>query len=125
MSKMPEILNQAWENREGPLVFSTVDAEGSPNVVYVTCVGKYNADTIVIADNYFNKTRANIFSGGQAALLFITREGKSFQLKGKLEYHTSGDLFDYMKGWNPKKHPGHAAVAFKVESIFSGAEKLA
>ncbi len=29
-----------------------------------------------------------------------------------------------MKKWNPKKHPGHAAAALKVEEVYTGAEKL-
>jgi len=29
-----------------------------------------------------------------------------------------------MKTWNPEKHPGHAAVALKVEEVYSGVEKL-
>jgi len=29
-----------------------------------------------------------------------------------------------MKKWNPKKHPGHAAAAIRVEEAFTGAKKL-
>jgi uncharacterized protein len=49
----------------------------------VTCVSKYNESVIVIADNYFNKTRKNILSGSKASILFFTNEGTSFQLKGR------------------------------------------
>jgi hypothetical protein len=56
--------------------------------------------------------------------LFITKEGKSFQAKGSLEYHSQGELFDFMKTWNPKKHPGHGAAVLNVEEVYSGKEKL-
>jgi len=46
------------------------------------------------------------------------------QIKGKIEYHTEGAVFDDMKQWNPVKHPGNAAAAMNVEHVFSGAEKL-
>lgn len=124
MSTLPEIVNKAWENREGPVVLTTIDSEGVPNAIYATCVSKYSADTLVIADNYFNKTRANILAGSKVSLLFITKEGKSYQVKGVIEYYTSGPVFDDMKQWNPVKHPGHAAAALKVEQVFSGAERL-
>ena len=39
MSKMPEEVKNAWEKREGAVVLSTVDADGTPNSIYATCVG--------------------------------------------------------------------------------------
>ena len=124
MPVLPEDVSKAWENREGPIVLTTVDAEGNPNAIYATCVSKYREDTFVVADNFFNKTRANILADSQASLLFITKEGKSYQIKGKIEYHTEGAVFNDMKQWNPAKLPGHAAAALKVEQVFSGAEQL-
>jgi len=125
MPALPEAVSQAWENREGPIVLTTVDAEGNPNAIYATCVSKYREDTLVVADNFFNKTKANILAESQASLLFITKEGKSYQIKGRIEYHTEGAVFEDMKQWNPAKLPGHAAAVLKVEQVFSGAEKLA
>ena len=124
MPVLPEDVSKAWENREGPIVLTTVDAEGNPNAIYATCVCKYREDTFVVADNFFNKTRANILADFPASLLFITKEGKSYQIKGKIEYHTQGAVFEDMKLWNPAKLPGHAAAALKVEQVFSGAEQL-
>ncbi|MDI1247532.1 MAG: pyridoxamine 5'-phosphate oxidase family protein [Lacunisphaera sp.] len=124
MKTFPETVQTAWANREGPIVLATVDAGGQPNVIYAGSVREYGDDTLVIADNYFNKTRANILAGSRGALLFITKERKSYQLKGRFTYHTSGPVFDDMKTWNPAKHPGHAAAALKVEQIFCGAERL-
>ena len=124
MPELPQAVSQAWENREGPIVLTTVDSEGNPNAIYATCVSKYREDTLVVADNFFNKTKANILAGSQATLLFITKEGKSYQIKGKIEYHTEGAVFEDMKQWNPAKLPGHAAAALRVEQVFSGAEKL-
>ena len=125
MIVLPQIVNEAWENREGPIVFTTVDPEGIPNAIYATCVQKFGPSMLVVADNFFNKTQANILSGSKGSLLFITKEGKSYQVKGHIEYHTEGELFDDMKQWNPDKLPGHAAAALQVEQVFSGGEQLA
>lgn len=125
MTQLPEAVSQAWEQREGPIVLTTVDREGNPNAIYATCVRKVSDDTLVVADNFFNKTRANILAGSKATLLFITKEGQSYQVKGPIEYHAEGPVFDEMKQWNPAKLPGHAAAALRVERVFRGGEELA
>jgi len=124
MPSLPESMNTAWENRQKPFIFTTVNANGTPNSIYVTCVKWYD-DKIVVADNKFKKTKSNIISGSKGAFLFITKEGKSFQIKGKLDYQKSGELYDDMKnGWLEAKYPGNAATVLYVEEAYSGAEKL-
>ncbi len=124
MANLPESVSRAWEDRDGAVVLTTVDETGNPNSIYATCVGKFSEDILVVADNYFDKTRKNIFAGSRGSILFITKEGKSFQVKGSIEYITEGEVFDFMKSWNPEKHPGHAATVLKVEEAYSGAKKL-
>lgn len=124
MKRLPEEVSKAWEKREGPAIFTTVNKEGLPNSIYVTCISKYDDKTIIVADNYFDKTRRNIFSKSPGAILFITGDKKSYQIKGSIKYHTEGRLFDDMKEWNPEKHPGHAAAALEIEEVYSGAKKL-
>jgi hypothetical protein len=124
MKIFPEIVRTAWADREGPVVLATVDTAGIPNAIYASSVREFGDDTIVIADNYFKKTRANILAGSRGALVFLTKERKSYQLKGQIEYLTSGPIFDAMKQWNPAKHPGVAAAALRVEQIFCGGEQL-
>ena len=124
MSILPEEVSEAWDKRKGPVVFTTVNSKGEPNSIYVTCVSKFDKETILIADNYFDKTRKNILAGSKATLLFITDEDKAFQIKGTIEYHKDGILFENMKKWNPETLPGHAVAAVKVEDVYSGAEKL-
>jgi len=124
--KLPEIVLQGWENREGPFVLTTVDPNGTPNSIYVTCVNKTADGQIVVADNKMLKTQANIKAGSPVSLLFLTKERKAFQLKGSASYQTSGKIYDEMKnGWLDKKFPGRAAVVIDVKEVFSGAEKLA
>ena len=124
MAQLPEEVRAAWEKREGPIVLTTVDEKGLPNSIYATCVSMFDEETLVVADNYFDKTRKNLQAGSKGSLLFITAEGKSYQVKGRMEYHTEGAVFQDMKKWNPEKHPGHAAAALTVEEVYSGAKKL-
>ena len=124
MAALPEKVKKAWEDREGPIILSTVNRDGIPNAIYATCVSIFSEDTVVVANNYFSKTLKNILAGSKGTILFITKEGKSYQIKGSIEYHKEGSIFEDMKKWNPKKHPGHAAAALKVEEVYTGAEKL-
>lgn len=123
MAKLTEKVSMAWDDRKGPVVFSTVDKEGIPNAIYATCVAKFNEETLVVSDNFFNKTQKNILSGSKGSILFITNEDKAYQVKGTIEYCKDGVIFDDMKSWNGER-PGHAAAALKVEEVYSGAEKL-
>lgn len=121
---LSDTIKAAWDKHNGPAVLVTVDRNGLPNAIYVTCVRQYGPKQFVIADNYFRKTRANIAAGCKGSLLFITGEGKPFQLKGGLSVHKEGEIFAFMKSWLDSKHPGLAAVALEVEEAYSGAEKL-
>jgi len=124
MAKLPTSVREAWEDRNGAVVLATVDKNGVPNIIYATCVAVHGDDQLVVADNYFDKTRKNLLAGSRGAILFITKSGKAYQVKGNLEYHTEGPVFDHMKTWNPKQHPGNAAAALHVEEVYSGAERL-
>lgn len=124
MKEIPEAVRSAWINRDGPIVFATVDRAGVPNAIYASSVQAYDDTTFVIADNYFHKTRANLLAGSRGALLFITKARRSYQLKGRITYHTSGPVFDTMKQFNRSDLPGIAAAALHVEQVFCGAEQL-
>jgi len=124
MPALPEVASKAWDAHEGPMIFTTVDGDGVPNSVYVGCIKKYSEDKLVVVDNYFDKTRANILAGSKASLLYITADRKAYQVKGSIEYQTSGEIFDDMKTWCPERLPGHAVAVLNVEEVYSGAEKL-
>ena len=124
MANLPAIVSQAWDNREGPAVLATADPQGNPNVIYVSAVSKYREDMLLIANNYLNKTQANILTGSRGALLFITKDGKAYQVKGVLEYYSDGPIFEDMKKWNASNLPGHGVVVLKVEQVFYGAERV-
>ena len=123
MPALPEAVKSGWDDRKGPIVLATVNAEGVPNAIYASCVGKFSDEKLVVADNFFDKTRANIVSGSRGSILFMTKDGKAYQVKGSLERLTEGEIFDDMKSWNGDR-PGHAVAVLSVEEAYSGAEKL-
>ena len=124
MPRLSDVVKSAWEDREGAVILTTVDTGGLPNAIYATCVTLFDGDRIVIANNFFDTTMENLQSGIKVAVLFITSDKKSYQIKGSMEYHTEGAVFEDMKKWNPEEHPGHGAAVVNVEAIYSGSEKI-
>jgi len=124
MTNGVETVAEAWQCREGPAVLATVGAAKTPNVIYVGEIRYVPAEGFIVADNYFHKTRANIKNGTKGAILFLTKERKSLQVKGPLTYHTQGPVFENMQSWHDPKYPGVAATLLRVEEAYSGAEKL-
>ncbi|MHB8090933.1 MAG: pyridoxamine 5'-phosphate oxidase family protein [Syntrophales bacterium] len=124
MNDAKRILKDAWDQHEGPIILSTADKRGIPNAIYATFVKLLDDGRIVVADNYFNKTRTNITNGSKGAILFITKENKSYQAKGNIEYCTDGPIYEDMRQWVDQKHPRIAAAVLRVDELYSGAEKL-
>ena len=124
MAALPENVRQAFEEREGPVILATVDGAGVPNIIYATCVNTFGDDRLVVADNRFSKTRRNLLGGGKGSLLFRCKTGEAYQVKGGLEYHTEGEVFDAMKSWNLPGYPGRGAAVLTVEEVYSGAERI-
>lgn len=122
--KMTEVLKNEWENRNKAIVLTTVSDEGVPNSIYATCNALFNDDSILVANNFFDKTLKNIESTGKASILFITKDDKSYQVKGSVKHMRSGAEFDDMKSWNPEKLPGHGVAVIDIEEVYSGADKL-
>ena len=114
----------AWAEREGATVLTTVSSEGIPNSIWVMSTGLYNNEHIIIADNYFDKTKANILSTGITSVLFTTKDGRSYQLKGTMSYHRDGPFYDFMMEVTPPKFPRRAAVVLHATEIYSGSERL-
>ena len=124
MNNAKEVLKDAWDRHEGPVVLTTVDENEMPNAIYVTFVKYLDDGRIVVADNYFNKTRSNIRRGSKGSVLFLTKERKSYQAKGGIEYLTDGPIYDDMRQWVDQKKPRIAAAVLNVDEFYSGAEKL-
>jgi uncharacterized protein len=124
MEEIFKTIRNEWDNKNGAVIFSTLSKEGIPNSIYATCVSMYGENKVLIANNYFDKTIKNILSDSKGTVLFMTKDDKAFQVKGSINYHTSGEEFDDMKKWNPKNHPGHGVAVLNIEEIYSGAKKL-
>ena len=120
----PEAL-AAWRGRERRMAFSTSGADGAPNAVWVLCAELYGDEAIAIANNSMAKTLENVERGGRASLLYIAPEREAYQVKGAVEHHRDGPVYDAMKRWLDPRHPGRSAVLLHIEEVWRGAERIA
>ena len=103
---------------------ATSDQDQTPNVAYITYLKVINDQTVLIADNYLNKTRNNILSNGKIAFAVLDDDKGSYQIKGTAEIQTEGAMFDEVKKWVPDRLPKVAAVVMHIEDIYNGAERI-
>lgn len=125
MATLTPEARQAWENREKRMVLTTVDANGVPNAIWILCAQPVDDDKIVIANNSMSKTLENIDRGGKASLLYIAPEREAYQVKGSIENHPSGPVYEDMKSWLNPNYPGKSAILLNIEEVYYGATKVA
>ncbi len=120
MAQLPDEVKKAISKQE---IFpvATCNQDRSPNVVYIKYLKVIDDQTVLIADNFLNKTRDNILSNGNIAFVVRDEEKGSFQIKGTAEILTEGDMFDEVQKWVPDKLPRVAAVVMHIEEIYNGA----
>jgi predicted pyridoxine 5'-phosphate oxidase superfamily flavin-nucleotide-binding protein len=108
---------------EKNLVFlATASIQGVPNVVPIGFARPIDDKTILIADNYMNKTRKNLDENPKLSLIVSDANTFPYQVKGTVEIFESGEYFDQVVDWaqnvmtelQPK-----SAILFKVEEVFS------
>lgn len=114
---------EMMEAIEKDLVFlATASSEGIPNVVPIGFARPIDNGSILIADNYMNKTRQNIEENPNVAIVTKDAQKNPYQFKGKAEIFESDKIFDEVVEWaqnvmtklNPK-----AAIVVKLTEIYS------
>ncbi len=119
MVKMPPEIKDVVAKQK-PLPIATADKSGKPNVVFVTMWKIIDDETIMIVDNFLNKTKKNIEVNPSMAIVAYDGDSKkSYQLKGTIDIETRGTRFSSAKEMaDTKKLPGKAAVVFHIKEIY-------
>jgi hypothetical protein len=111
-------------NNIGTVVLSTTTADGTPNAVPVGAKKIIDSETILISDQFFNKTLENMKANPKAAVTFW-QDHEGYQLKGRVSIETSGQRYEDTARWIqglsekagfPLKSKG--AVILHIEEIF-------
>lgn len=122
MVKMTAEVKETIE-KQNPVPVATVSADGVPNVALVGLLKILDDETILIANNFFKKTEANIKENSQIAFVaYDSYAKKAYQVKGSVELLTSGPIYDDMVEWVHSINenlPAKAAVVMHVEGVFN------
>ncbi|MFZ3048277.1 MAG: pyridoxamine 5'-phosphate oxidase family protein [Desulfatirhabdiaceae bacterium] len=123
MAQMTERMKELFD-KVHTVVLSTASIDGTPNAVPVGAKKIIDGETILISDQFLNKTLANMTANPQVAVTFWEgREG--YQLKGRVTIETTGKRFEETAKWIedrsnkagfPLKSKG--AIIFKIEEIY-------
>lgn len=123
MAQMTERMQELFK-KVPTAVLCTATPDGMPNGVPVGAKRLIDAETVLISDQFLNKTLANMKSNPRVALTFWEgREG--YQLKGTVTIETTGPRFEETSRWieerstqagSPLKCKG--VVILKIDEIY-------
>ena len=118
---MTEEMMDAIE-KDNVVFLATATADGTPNVVPIGFARPIDNKTIMIVDNYMNKTRKNLENNPKASLVVRDASKAPYQFKGTVEIVESGKYFDEAVDWATSvmsQLAPKAAILLKVEEIYS------
>lgn len=104
MTQMPKDCIDMINNVYAAAV-ATCSADGIPNVACCSMKQAWNAETVMISDQYMNKTLANLKENPKMAIS-VWDETHGYQVKGSVIYENEG--------------PNYEAIAAQVHAILSG-----
>lgn len=91
MSKINREIKDLVVNQK-EAVFATISKEGVPNIVPIHSKHVISSRTILISDQFMNKTRTNLLENPRASLT-LWNESSGYQIKGTCKYRTSGFFY--------------------------------
>jgi predicted pyridoxine 5'-phosphate oxidase superfamily flavin-nucleotide-binding protein len=124
MAQMTQRIKELFD-KVPAAILSTAAVDGTPNAIPVGAKKIIDDETVLISDQYFNKTLANLEENTKVAITFW--EGhEGYQLKGSATIETAGKRFEETAQWIearsakvgfPLKSKG--AVIVHIEAIFA------
>jgi len=97
MAKMNQRIKEIFEKQE-TIVLATATKDGLPNVVPVNAKKIIDDETILISDQFFNKTLKNLQANPQVAIT-VWDKLEGYQIKGTTTIETSGKRFEETAKW--------------------------
>ncbi len=126
MASLSERMKEIF-GKQGIFALATADLNGVPNVVPVGAVRILDDETILISDQYFHKTLANLRQNPKVAISFWERaEGEGYQIKGEATIHTEGKIYEDTVEWIRRRSEeigrpirSKGAILIKIAAIYS------
>jgi len=100
--------------------FATVSRDKVPNAVPIGAFKILDDETLLISDQYFNKTLANIKENPNVAISYWGEKG-GYQIKGTVTLHTGDEIFRQDVAWMKELRPHlvpKSAVVMKITGVY-------
>ena len=100
MAPLTEEMKETFvkHGKQGTYVVASASKDGVPNAVPIGAVKLLDDETILLSDQFFKKTLANLNENPVVAISFW--DGfKGYQIKGKAEVTNQGKIFDETAQW--------------------------
>ncbi len=101
--------------------FATSAKDRTPNVVPIAAFRVLDDATLLISDQFFNKTLANMRENPKAAISWWGEKG-GFQIKGTVTIHTDGEIWLQNVAWMKELRPNlkpKGAVVMKITDVYA------
>jgi predicted pyridoxine 5'-phosphate oxidase superfamily flavin-nucleotide-binding protein len=101
--------------------FATAATDGTPNVVPIAAIKPLDDGRLLISDQFFSKTLANLKANGRAALSWWGEKG-GFQIKGTVTIHTDDEIFRSDVAWMKELRPNlkpKSAIVLKITDVYA------
>ncbi len=120
---MVSLTQEIKESLQGAKItfLATASKKGIPNVVPIAAFKIRDDGTMLISDQYFNKTLANMQENPEIALSWWGDKG-GFQIKGTVTVHTNDDIFRQNIAWMKESWPKFvpkSAVLVKITGVYA------
>src|SRR5512136_864952 len=101
--------------------FATSAKDRTPNVVPIAAFKVLDDASLLISDQFFNKTLANMKENNKAAISWWG-EKAGFQIKGTVTIHTDGEIWEQDVAWMKELRPSlkpKGAVVMKITGVYA------
>ena len=123
MAQMTERMKELFK-KVPAIVLSTATEDGTPNAVPVGSKKIIDSETILLSDQFFNKTLANMKASPKVSVMYWEGQ-EGYQLKGTVTIETTGQRYEDTAQWIedlgnkigfPLKSKG--AIILKIAEIY-------
>jgi len=99
---------------------ATSSKDSTPNVVPIGAFKLLDDETLLISDQFFHKTLANLKENPKVAIAYWGEKG-GFQIKGTVTIHTNDKVFSDDVAWLKEIRPNltpKSAIIMKISDVF-------
>jgi len=120
---MVTLTQEIKESLQGTKIafLATSSKKGIPNVVPIAAFKVLDDETMLISDQFFNKTLQNMVENPEIALSWWGDKG-GFQIKGTVTIHTNDEIFRQDVAWMKENWPKFvpkSAVLVKITGVYA------